>query len=136
MKVEIFDENSEFDGAYGFEKRINKFIQDKKVIDIKYQSNCSGFADSGVHSTDYERSALIMYEDKKETSDKSVVEKLKKEKADLDEKIRKLKAFLNDDEKLSSIGKEQAKLLGLQLETMEQYSDILWDRIDDLEGWE
>lgn len=134
MKVEIFDENSEFDGAYGFEKRINKFIQDKKVIDIKYQSNCSGFADSGVHSTDYERSALIMYEDKKETSDKSVVEKLKEEKADLDEKIRKLKAFLNDDEKLSSIGKEQAKLLGLQLETMERYSGILWARIDDLEG--
>lgn len=134
MKVEIFDENSEFDGAYGFEKRINKFIQDKKVIDIKYQSNCSGFADSGVHSTDYERSALIMYEDKKETSDKSVVEKLKEEKADLDEKIRKLKAFLNDDEKLSSIGKKQAKLLDLQLETMERYSGILWARIDDLEG--
>lgn len=134
MKVEIFDENSEFDGAYGFEKRINKFIQDKKVIDIKYQSNCSGFADSGVHSTDYERSALIMYEDKKETADKPVVEKLKEEKADLDRKIIKLKAFLNDDEKLSNIGKEQAKLLDLQLETMERYSGILWARIDDLEG--
>ena len=134
MKVEIFDENSEFDGAYGFEKRINKFIQDKKVIDIKYQSNCSGFADSGVHSTDYERSALIMYEDNEETADKPVVEKLKEEKADLDEKIRKLKAFLYDDEKLSNIGKEQVKLLRLQLETMERYSDILWARIDDLEG--
>lgn len=82
MKVEIFDENSEFDGAYGFEKRINKFIQDKKVIDIKYQSNCSGFADSGVHSTDYERSALIMYEDNEETANKPVVEKLKEEKAE------------------------------------------------------
>ena len=134
MKVEIFDENSEFDGAYGFEKRINKFIQDKKVIDIKYQSNCSGFADSGVHSTDYERSALIMYEDNEETADNPVVERVKEEKADLDEKIRKLKAFLNDDEKLSSIGKEQAKLLDLQLETMERYSGILWARIDDLEG--
>lgn len=134
MKVEIFNENSEFDGAYGFEKRINKFIKDKKVIDIKYQSNCSGFADSGVHSTDYERSALIMYEDKKETSDKSVVEKLKEEKADLDKKIRKLKAFLNDDEKLSSIGKVQADLLNYQLEVMQKYHDILWDRIDDLEG--
>ncbi len=133
MKVEIFDQNSEFDGAYGFEKRINKFIQDKKVIDIKYQSNCSGFADSGVHSTDYERSALIMYEDKKETADKPIVERLKEEKADLDEKIRKLKDFLNDDEKLSYIGEEQMKLLRLQLETMEQYSGILWARIDDLE---
>lgn len=135
MKVEILDENPEFDGAHGFEKRINEFIQDKKVIDIKYQSNCSGFADSGVHSTDYERSALIMYEDKKETADKPVVEKLKEEKTDLDGKIRKLKNFLNDDEKLSNIEKEQVNLLRCQLEAMKQYSDILWARIDDLEGW-
>lgn len=133
MKVEILDENPEFDGAHGFEKRINDFIKDKKVVDIKYQSNCSGFADSGVHSTDYERSALIMYE---ETADKPVVEKLKEEKADLDEKIRKLKNFLNDDEKLSNIEKEQVNLLRCQLETMGKYSDILWARIDDLGGWE
>lgn len=122
MKVEILDENPEFDGAHGFEKRINDFIKDKKVVDIKYQSNCSGFADSGIHSTDYERSALIMYE---ETADKPVVEKLKEEKADLDEKIIKLKNFLNDGEKLSNIGKEQVNLLRCQLEAMEQYSDIL-----------
>lgn len=133
MKVEILDENPEFDGAHGFEKRINDFIKDKKVVDIKYQSNCSGFADSGIHSTDYERSALIMYE---ETADKPVVEKLKEEKADLDEKIIKLKNFLNDGEKLSNIGKEQVNLLRCQLEAMEQYSDILWARIDDLGGWE
>ena len=62
------------------------------------------------------------------------VEKLKEEKADLDKKIKKLKAFLNNDEKLSSIGKEQVNLLRCQLETMEQYSDILWARINDLEG--
>ncbi|WP_076150377.1 hypothetical protein [Ligilactobacillus murinus] len=83
MKVEILDENPEFDGAHGFEKRINDFIKDKKVVDIKYQSNCSGFADSGVHATDYERTVLIMYEDKKETADKPVVEKLKAEKVAL-----------------------------------------------------
>ncbi|MCR1891317.1 hypothetical protein NSA16_09050 [Ligilactobacillus murinus] len=130
MKVEILDENPEFDGAHGFEKRINEFIKDKQVIDIKYQSNCSGFADSGVHSTDYERSALIMYE---ETAVTPVVKRVKEEKADLDKKINKLKAFLNNDEKLSSIGEEQVKLLHLQLETMERYSDILWARIDDLE---
>ncbi len=135
MKVEILDENPEFDGAHGFEKRINDFIKDKKVVDIKHQSNCSGFADSGVHATDYERTVLIMYE---ETADKPVVEpvveRLKKEKADLDEEIRKLKAFLYDDEKLSNVGKEQANLLRCQLEAMEQYSDILWARINDLEG--
>lgn len=72
--------------------------------------------------------------DNEETADKPVVEKLKEEKADLDEKIRKLKAFLNDDEKLSNIGKGQVNLLRFQLETMEKYSDILWSRIDDLEG--
>ena len=66
-------------------------------------------------------------------TDKPVVEKLKEEKADLDEKIRKLKTFLYDDEKLSNIGKEQVNLLRCQLEAMEQYSDILWARIDDLE---
>lgn len=72
--------------------------------------------------------------DNEEKADTSVVEKVREEKADLDEKIMKLKLFLNDDEKLSNIGKEQAKLLDLQLETMERYSGILWARIDDLEG--
>ena len=135
MKVKIIEQPhwSINPDEVNLEDLINDFIQDKKVIDIKYQSNCSGFADSGVHSTDYERSALIMYEDKKETADKPVVERVKKEKDELDEKIRKLKTFLNDDEKLSSIGKEQAKLLDLQLETMERYSGILWARMDDLE---
>lgn len=101
------------------EDSINDFIKDKKTIDIKYQSD--------------NQSALIMYEDEKETADKPVVEKLKEEKADLDEKIRKLKTFLYDDEKLSNIGQEQVNLLRCQLEAMEQYSDILWARIDDLE---
>lgn len=104
------------------EDLINDFIQDKKVIDIKYQSSAS----------DYERTALIMYEDKKETADKPVVEKLKEEKADLDEKIRKFKTFLNDDEKLSNIGKVQADLLKRQLEVMQKYHDFLLARIYDL----
>lgn len=73
---------------------------------------------------------------KEEKAVTPVVKRVKEEKADLDEKIRKLKLFLNDDEKLSSIGKEQVKLLRLQLETMERYSDILWARIDDLEETE
>lgn len=133
MKVKIIEQPhwSNNPDKVDLEDLINDFIKDKKVVDIKYQSNCSGFADSGVHSTDYERSALIMYE---ETADKPVVEKLKEEKADLDEKIRKLKNFLNDDEKLSNIEKEQVNLLRCQLEAMKQYSDILWARIDDLEG--
>lgn len=61
---------------------------------------------------------------KEEKSVIPVVKRVKEEKADLDKKIKKLKTFLNDDEKLSNIGKEQAKLLDLQLETMERYSGI------------
>lgn len=121
MKVKFIKQPYWPADLYGseLETLINDFIQDKKVIDIKYKA--------------HDQSALIMYEDKKETADKPVVEKLKEEKADLDKKINKLKAFLNNDEKLSSIGKEQVNLLRCQLKAMEQYSDILWARIDDLE---
>lgn len=70
---------------------------------------------------------------KEEKAVTPVVKRVKEEKADLDKKIKKLKAFLNNDEKLSSIGKEQVNLLRCQLEAMEQYSDILWARLDDLE---
>lgn len=136
MKVEILDENPEFDGAHGFEKRINEFIKDKQVIDIKYQSNCSGYADSGVHSTDYERSALIMYEDKKETADKPVVEKLKEEKADLSEKIDKLYKFLHDGKNIEKVGFDHAKLMNWQMSHMISYESALEGRIKDLEETE
>lgn len=85
MKVKIIDQphwSINLDNV-NLEDLINDFIQDKKVIDIKYQSNCSAFADSGIHNTDYERSALIMYEDNEEADG-------------LDKKIRKLKDFLDD----------------------------------------
>ncbi|GAA2953123.1 hypothetical protein FC48_GL000956 [Ligilactobacillus murinus DSM 20452 = NBRC 14221] len=128
MKVKIITE------AYigksdepSLEDLINDFIKDKELIDIKYQISSVGGLLEAFHQV------IIMYEDKKETADKPVVEKLKEEKADLDEKIRKLKTFLNDDEKLSNIGKDQVNLLRCQLEAMEQYSDILWARLDDLE---
>ncbi|MCI5941456.1 MAG: hypothetical protein MRZ40_02670 [Ligilactobacillus animalis] len=70
---------------------------------------------------------------KEEKAVTPVVKRVKEEKADLDKKINKLKAFLNNDEKLSNIGKGQVRLLRCQLEAMEQYSDILWARLDDLE---
>lgn len=129
MKVEIITEDYiKKEGEPSLKDLINDFIKDKELIDIKYQTSSVGGLFEAFHQV------IIMYEDKKETADKPVVEKLKEEKADLDKKINKLKAFLNDDEKLSSIGEEQMKLLRLQLETMERYSDILWARIDDLEG--
>ena len=42
-----------------FEKEINDFIKDKKIIDIKFQDN---FSISGLNE-DGMRSALIMYEE-------------------------------------------------------------------------
>ena len=43
-----------------FEKEINDFIKDKKIIDIKYQDNFSLYEDY----EDGMKSALIMYEEK------------------------------------------------------------------------
>lgn len=121
MKVKFIKQPYWPADLYGseLEALINDFIQDKKVIDIKYQS--------------HNQSALIMYEDEKETADKPVVERLKEEKADLDGKIRKLKTFLNDDEKLSSIESHQPSLMRAQLEIMGQYSSNLELRIYFLE---
>ena len=42
-----------------FEKKINDFIKDKKIIDIKFQEN---FSISGLNE-DGMKSALIMYEE-------------------------------------------------------------------------
>lgn len=128
MKVKIITE------AYigksdepSLEDLINDFIKDKELIDIKYQISSVGGLLEAFHQV------IIMYEDKKETADKPVVEKLKEEKADLDEKIRKLKTFLNDDEKLSSIGIQQPSLMRAQLKIMEQYSSNLELRLYFLE---
>lgn len=45
---------------------INDFIKDKKVIDIKYQSNVSYAASDGISNRAYERSVLIMYEEEEQ----------------------------------------------------------------------
>lgn len=45
---------------------INDFLEENpsiKVIDIKYQSNISAVADSGVSGTYYNNSALIIYKE-------------------------------------------------------------------------
>ena len=59
MKVKIFYEYDEPTNRYGFceaplEKRINDFIKDKKVIDIKYQAN---------NGNDLIERALVMYKE-------------------------------------------------------------------------
>lgn len=56
MKVKYIAESY---GHDEFEKEINDFIQDKKIIDIKFQEN---FSISGLNE-DGMKSALIMYEE-------------------------------------------------------------------------
>ena len=60
MKVKVIDID-EISRDSTFEEAINEFIKDKKIIDIKYQSNISLAANmSGI---EYGRSVLIMYEE-------------------------------------------------------------------------
>ena len=68
MKVKIFYECDEPTNRYGYckvplEKRINNFIKDKKVIDIKYQTNISSYASGSFRDTDEIERALVMYEE-------------------------------------------------------------------------
>ena len=53
MKVKIFDEESEAD----LESKINEFIEDIEVIDIKYQVSASMFAEEQIYCF----SAMIIY---------------------------------------------------------------------------
>lgn len=53
MKVKIFDEESEID----LESKINTFILNKNVIDIKYQISSSIFGDEQIYCF----SAMILY---------------------------------------------------------------------------
>lgn len=59
MKVKIFTEITSIIGRRDFEDEINKFIKDKEVIDIKYQTDSSQ-ANAGLVTT---FSALIMYKE-------------------------------------------------------------------------
>ena len=68
MKVKIFYEYDEPRNRYGYckvplEKRINDFIKDKKVIDIKYQVNISSYANESFHDSDLIERALVMYKE-------------------------------------------------------------------------
>lgn len=59
MKVKIFTEITGIIDRRDFEDAINKFIKDKEVIDIKYQTDSSQ-CNAGLVTT---FSALIMYKE-------------------------------------------------------------------------
>ena len=56
MKVKVFDENHEKD----LEESINEFIENKEVLDIKYQVAISVFSEEQIYCF----SAIVMYEEK------------------------------------------------------------------------
>lgn len=53
MKVKIFDEDHEED----LESKINDFIEDKEIVDIKYSVSVSVFSEEQIYCF----SALILY---------------------------------------------------------------------------
>ena len=63
------------------------------------------------------------------TPSQAAKERVIEEKRQLDEKIKKLYAFLVNEEKVSKIPTRQKSLLGRQLDIMTDYSDILNKRL-------
>lgn len=56
------------------------------------------------------------------------IERLEEEKRQLDEKIKKLNAFLSSD-KVNEIDRIQVTLLNIQIKAMESYSQCLLERL-------
>jgi len=56
-------------------------------------------------------------------------ERVVQEKADLDEKLYKLRTFMADEQKFAAIAREDQWLLRMQLDVMESYSRVLSLRI-------
>ena len=47
------------------ETQVNEWLRENpniKVKDFKFQANVSGFADSGIHASDYYEALYVMYE--------------------------------------------------------------------------
>ena len=53
-----------------------------------------------------------------------------KEKEDLDERITSLRSFLNSDKCPKTCGQQQFILMRIQLSAMNEYSDVLRQRIE------
>ncbi len=63
MKVKIFNRIGNED-KQDFENQINRFIKNKEVIDIKYQTTLAIAASDQMGSTgEFEENVLVMYEE-------------------------------------------------------------------------
>lgn len=66
IRTKLLDVKYGFTDYKDIDELINEFIEENpriKIIDIKYQSNISAMADSGVSATYYHTSALIIYKE-------------------------------------------------------------------------
>jgi hypothetical protein len=66
IKTKYLVTNQDFLDPEEIDDLINDFFEENpniEVIDIKYQSNISAVADSGVSATYYNNSALIIYKE-------------------------------------------------------------------------
>lgn len=61
IKVKEFE--YDHSGKAPLDERINNFLATNliELVDVKYQANVSGYADSGIHASDYNSSALLIY---------------------------------------------------------------------------
>lgn len=60
MKIKIFYSNKDIES---YENKINEFIKNKKVIDIKHSISSYGMANDYTSTQDMDISTLIMYEE-------------------------------------------------------------------------
>lgn len=66
IRTKLLDVKYGFTDYKDIDDLINEFIEENPqigIIDIKYQSNISAVADSGVSATYYHTSALIIYKE-------------------------------------------------------------------------
>lgn len=63
MKIKIFFQK---DTLEEFENKINEFIKDKKIIDIKHQMSSYGYCNDFANCDCMDMSILVMYEEMEE----------------------------------------------------------------------
>lgn len=63
IQFKLFE--AKFDPYISTETQVNEWLRENqniKVKDFKFQGNVSGFADGGIHASDYYEALYLMYE--------------------------------------------------------------------------
>ena len=94
MKIKIFYSNKDIES---YENKINEFIKNKKVIDIKHSISSYAMANDYASSEGMDMSTLIMYEEMEEENDEI------KDKTTKDGILRLLRESGVPEEKLNEV---------------------------------